>query len=234
VGYSIAIRARNRKLRKKMVKFMTKNFRMWSDVLGKGKSISSRPGLGAEGLLDYDQSKLAVGFDYASHCHGWESCLIYSITRWMAIKIGQRKSKFSKSTVKPNKFRKPVPFMVYDGYEFWPILVVKDLKEAMRLPKTARWCATDKLGVYIGPEVNRILTTYAERVFFDKKLSEAMARETGKLFKNRPTGDKEDDEWREKYEDVKVKFMRPEIDEMLPLIRKEIARLDALWEASTN
>jgi hypothetical protein len=234
VGYSIAIRARNPKLRKKMVKFMAKNFRNWSDVLGEGDSISSRPGLGVEGTLDYDRAKDAVGFDYASHCHGWESCLIYSATRWMAIKIGKTKSRFQKDAVTPNIFDKPVPFMVYDGYQAWPIIVVRDLKEAMRLPKTARWCATDKLGVYIGPEVNRILTTYAERVFFDKKLSEAMGRETGKLLKNRPTGGKEYDEWRERYEAVKVKFMKPEIDEMLPLVRKEIARLDALWEASTS
>ncbi len=55
---------------------MAENHRKWSDVIGKGESISSRPGLGAEGGLDYDHNKLAVGFDYASHCHGWESCLI--------------------------------------------------------------------------------------------------------------------------------------------------------------
>src|SRR5271169_2699144 len=96
MGYSIAVRARNQKLRKRMVAFMAKNWRPWSDVLGEGESISSRPGLGAAGELDYDHAKDAVGFDYASHCNGWESCLIYSATRWMALKIGKSKSRFGK------------------------------------------------------------------------------------------------------------------------------------------
>ncbi len=228
MGYSIAIRARNPKLRKKMVKFMAENFRKWSDVLGKGESISSRPGLGEEGSLDYDRSKDAVGFDYASHCHGWESCLIYSATRWMAIKIGKRRSKFQKDAVTPNVFDEAVPFMVYDGYQAWPILIVKDLKAAMKLPATARWCATDSLGVYIGPEVNEILTSYAEEMFFDKKTFAAFERDMKKFEHLHKTDFKA---WREKHREMKVKHMRPEIDKMLPIVRKEIERLDKLWEA---
>lgn len=228
MGYSIAIRAKNPKLRKKMVKFMAENFRKWSDILGKGESISSRPGLGDEGTLDYDRSKDAVGFDYASHCHGWESCLIYSATRWMAIKIGKRKTRFSKDSVTPNVFREPVPFMVYDGYEYWPILAVKDLKAAMKLPETARWCATDKLGVYVGPEVNTILTHYAEEMFFDEKVFAAFSKDMAKF---KDLHDKDFKAWRDKHIAMKVKHMRPEIDKMLPIVRKEIARLDKLWEA---
>lgn len=230
MGYSIAARARNQKLRVKMVEFMGKNWRKWSDVLGKGESISSRPGLEDEGgKLDYDRSKDAVGFDYASHCHGWERCFIYCEIRWVAIKIGKRKTKFSKDDVTPNVFPEPVPFMVYDGYQSWPILVVKNLKEAMKLPKGNRWCATDSLGVYIGPEANSILTTYASRIY-GTPLYAAFNKELGKLGE-RPKEPKAFEEWMERYEALKVKHMRGEIDEVLPIIRKEVARLDKLWEA---
>jgi hypothetical protein len=230
MGYSIAIRARNPKLRKKMVQFMAKNVRKWSDVLGAGESISSRPGLGEEGSLDYDRSSDAVGFDYASHCHGWEQCLIFSTTRWMALKIGKKKSRFKKDAVTPNVFDEPVPFMVYDGYESWPILVCKNLKEAMKLPETARWCATDNLGVYLDPEVNNILTSYAEEMFFDEKMHAAFQRDMEKI---KHLHDKNFEQWRDKAMKLKIKHMSPEIDRMLPVVRAEIRRLDKLWEAQT-
>lgn len=231
MGYSIAIRARNKELRKRMVAFMNKHWRKWSDVLGKGESVSARPGLGDEGSLDYDHSSDAVGFDYAAHCHGWESCLIYSQTRWMAIKIGKRKSKFSKDDVTPNVFPDPVPFMVYDGYQSWPILVVENLEEAMKLPETARWCATDKLGVYVDPEVNEVLTNYATEVFFDEAVAAALARDCAEIL---PLHATDFEAWREKHIALKLKHARPEIDKMLPLVRAEVARLDALWEAETK
>jgi hypothetical protein len=235
MGYSIAIRARNQTLRKKMVKFMAANHRKWSDVIGEGKSISSRPGLGADGELDYDHNKLAVGFDYASHCHGWESALIYSETRWMALKIGQTKTRF-KDPDKRDKyvFEEPKPFMVYDGYDEWPILVVKNLKEALKLPEKQRWCAFDKFGVYIGPEANEILISFCEGWAHDVKKSEKMSLDLAKLGK-RPSSNVDpagDAAFMVKWRAIKIKHMRPEIDEMLPKVRAEVARLDKLWEAS--
>jgi hypothetical protein len=174
-----------------------------------------------------------AGFNYASHCHGWESCHIYSLTRWMAIKVGERKTRFSKDDVEPNVFKEPVPFMVYDGYESWPILIVPSVKAAMRLPKKNRWCATDKYGVYVAPEVNHILTHFAEEAFFDPKLYEKMSKDWAKLGA-RPDYNKDRagyETWMEKREAVKVKHTRPEVDKMLPLVRAEVKRLDKLWEA---
>jgi hypothetical protein len=229
MGYSIAIRARSTKLRKQMVQFMRKNWRKWSDVLGDGDSISSRPGLGDEGALDYDNSSDAVGFDYASHCHGWESCLIYSQTRWMALKIGKKKRRFQKDAVTPNVFDEPVPFTVYDGYQAWPILVVDNLKEALKLPKTLRWCVTDQLGVYIGPEVNTILTGYSESLFFDEEVAAAFSKDLAGILPLHATNFVE---WRDKKLALQVKHAGPEIKKMLLIVRKEVARLNALWEAS--
>jgi hypothetical protein len=145
----------------------------------------------------------------------------------MALKIGRKKSTFSKDVVKPNVFKKPFPFMVYDGDQTWPIVVVKDLKEAMKLPKTLRWCAVDKLGVYIGPEVNEILTTYTQDVYADKTTFKAYAKDLAEIT---PIREKNLALWRQKFLTMKIKYMRQEIDAMLSVLRDEIERLDKLWE----
>jgi hypothetical protein len=227
VGYSIAIRARNPKLGKRMAEFMSKNFRSWSEVTGVEGGGSSHF---AGNDLSYDSDSKAVGFDYASHCHGWESCLIYSETRWMAIKVGSRKSRFSRDAVTPSTFKEPVPFMVYDGHQSWPILIVKNLKEAMALPEGCQWCSTDELGVYVGPEVNEILTSYAERAPRSKKERDAYWKDMEKIKKLHTSNF---EAWYKKYVKIRVKYARPEIAKMLPLVRAEVARLDALWSAGS-
>jgi hypothetical protein len=227
MGYSIGIRVSNPKLRKKMLAFMGEHYRKWSDVIGKGETISSG---NPTDDLSYDSSSKALGFDYASHCSGWESCFIYSMTRWMALKIGDHKSKIKREGEKTWVFPKPVPYMVYDGFESWPILVVASLKGALRLPKDKQWCAMDKCGVYIAPEVNHILTHHCSDIFgspaYDKMMK-AMAKL--KRPEHNPDDSTAYDAWMEKREAVKVKYMRPEIDRMLPKVRAEIHRLDKLW-----
>ena len=113
MGYSISIRT-NPVKKDRMLAFLGKHYRKWSDVTGVGESISSG---NPTDDLSYDSSTKSLGFDYASHCQGWEQAYIYSMTRWMAIRIGQRKTRFKQDTVNPNVFPDPVPFIVYDGFE---------------------------------------------------------------------------------------------------------------------
>src|SRR5690349_4830227 len=118
MGYSIAARVKSKDKAERMIRFVAKNYRPWSSVLGKGKSISASE---VTDDLSYDSAKTALGFDYASHLNGWERIYVYSALRWICLKIGVRKRRFKSDAVTPNIFEKAVPFMVYDGYESWPI-----------------------------------------------------------------------------------------------------------------
>ena len=227
MGYSIAIRVSSEVQRKRMIAFMGKHYRKWSDVIEEGKSISSGE---ATDDLSYDHAKKALGFDYASHLHGWERLYVYSALRWMALKVGDRKRRFDKDTVDPPLFKKPVPFMVYDGYEFWPILVCQNEREALKLPKGQRWCSVDPYGVYISEKTSESIVTACEDLFLDKKLYAAFGNEVLKTIGQAPEESEARSRWIKKNQAIRAKHCKPEIKRMLPKVRAELSRLDQLWE----
>lgn len=231
MGYSLAVKTRNPKLAKKMLSFMGEHYRDWSRVIGQGKnSYSVRP------LCDdisYGQNKGVIGFDYSA-VHGWERAYVYSLCRWIALKIGVKKSRFSKETVTPNVFEKGVPYISYDGYEHWPIFVASSEKEAKAtLPRSIWWCATDRYGLYLGEATSGALVDAAlENLIFDKDLYKKMQVDWEKLGPwPEDRSSKEYDRHLEKYKAVKRKHAKPEIRKVLPIVRAELKRLDDLWEA---
>jgi hypothetical protein len=143
MGYSIAIRARSITLRAKMLAFMTTNYQSWPALMGHpdGPCYASSP----TGDLSYDRSKLALGLDYGV-CSGWEREWAFTIIRWMALKVGSNRKTFSNGIKVPT----PTPFMVYDGYETWP-LIVGTKATAKKLSKDFQWCAVDAQGIHNGP-----------------------------------------------------------------------------------
>ena len=225
MGYSIALRVRNVTLRKKMLAFMGKHYRKWSDVIGKGKSISAG---NPTDDLSYDHAKRALGLDYASGCGGWERAYVFSVTRWMAIKVGERRYSFSKDDGTKTKFASKVPYIVYDGYESWPILIVKNVEEIEGIPESWRWCAMDKYGVYIWAKAHESVVTAALDAMLGDTVWKALSRDLAKLG-HRPDDPKKHKAWLEKHKAVKAKHAAPEIKRVMPKLRAELAMLDKLW-----
>ncbi len=128
MGYSIAIRAENDMLLKKMIQFMEENYRNPHEIFG-GEGDFSR----LSDDLSYDDDKLAYGFDYNA-CEP-ERDYIFLICRWMAIKIGQKKHW---------KELGSVPHIVYDGYEPWPVLIDTEWKD--KVPEEFEWCLVSSTG----------------------------------------------------------------------------------------
>jgi hypothetical protein len=108
MGYSLTVEAQSEKLRNLMVHFMDANYKSLGDMAGPPEK----------------RGKKQIAIEYSSCLDGEERVYVYSVIRWMALRVGALRSKFSKESVEPNMFDSPVPFMVYDSYDKWPILSV--------------------------------------------------------------------------------------------------------------
>ena len=236
MGYSIGVRARSRKLQKEMVSFLNKNYRKWSEVVGghERHAVSS-----PTDDADYDDSKLFVGFNY-SCSWGWDRFYTTVSCRWVALKIGRQRTTFSKDVVVPNAFPKPVPYITYDGYENWPVLVTTE-RGASRLPKRQRWCATDEYGLSRSPDrwKDHCITAMEECHFGDevkgiKKAMSALEKETVRTdwqaLKDR--GEITRRQWLDGIEAIRAKHMRPFMEKAFDDVRAEMKRLDSIWNKS--
>lgn len=116
MGYSVAIRCRTKKLRDEMFRFMDEHFDHPCTIMPEIDQSAIRPNekdkQNVSRKLEYDQGKIALGFDYSSWLSGPERFYLFSVIRWMALKIG-RKRHWKEFGTKPH--------YVYDGYETCPI-----------------------------------------------------------------------------------------------------------------
>jgi len=216
MGYCLTVEAQSEKLRNKMVHFMYANY----------KSLGSMAGPPEK------RGKKHIAIEYSSCLDGEERVYVYSIIRWMALKVGALRSKFSKESVEPNVFDSPVPFMEYDSYDKWPILVCASEKEAMaKWPKSLWWCCTDSLGIYLGERTSEsIVPAVTLALFTDKKRAALFEKEMQKLGPIQRDDPVKREAWLAKKHVVLAKLCRPEIRAMMKKIRTEIRRLDKLWE----
>jgi len=215
MGYNLSVEAQSAELRNKMVRFMEANYKSLGEMAGPPEARGKK--------------KIEIG--YSSCLHGEERVYVYSVIRWMALKVGALQSKFSKESVNPNVFADPAPFMTYDSYEHWPILVCASEKEAMaKWPKSLWWCCTDPLGIYLGERTSEsVVSAVTEAIFIDKKRGALFDKEMKKLG-TVPRDDKEKwEKWLAKKHAIQAKLCRPEIRAMMKKIRSEIGRLDKLW-----
>ena len=95
MGYSIAMRAENKNLQKKMIHFMKENYVLPHILFGRENDYSrltdnygSNARRGRSGL-SYDNNRMAIGFDFNA-CEP-ERDYIFAVTRWMALKVGAKK-----------------------------------------------------------------------------------------------------------------------------------------------
>jgi len=217
MGYSIGIHVRSKELQKKMLAFMEKEYRPhWKirDLRNYTDCYSSPP----QADLDYFQGKCIIGMDF--NASGFERGYVFTLVRWMALKVAKTRRVFKEPEV---TFAEPVPFMIYDGCDSWPVL----LKPLSEVPQKVRWCCVDRYGM-------KLDVTQAEDYVFelpDMKAFEKAQREACKKHginpDNWPKDEPEGVRW--KIRDTRMRLLWPQVKVVLAPMRAEMKRLDRAW-----
>ncbi len=202
MGYSITFNAKSSKLKYKMLDFLKKNYQQPSFVIY----------LDDTDHLDYGDLKLG---DKVSCYRGWEYVYVMCLIKWMALKIGARRSKFRDMS----RLSVPVSYVSFDNEEAWPIITVTNVAEARKLGKHKGF-ATDMNGCYIGPSINDILPYHCDAIIDNKYFIELAALQKANNHKS----------YFEKLNKIKLKYCRPEINKMLSQVKADIQRLEDLWQ----
>ncbi len=131
MGYSVAITARSLKARNLILSFMNKEYRPWKEL---DKTYKVQNSFGPTNDLGYNDGLLKVGFNMSA-CDP-EYTYIFTIIKWMALQVG-RKQKVTKEVRKcdPNFEWPKLPYLVYDGYETWPIIT----NDVQNVPTDYKW-----------------------------------------------------------------------------------------------
>jgi len=214
-----------------MLDFLGVNYRRWSVVCG--VDPNEWHGSAGEPTDDYSYGKTdgSIGFDYQSGMYGFERDYVYSVLRWMAIKVGDRKLELETDELdegnETHTFPEPTPYYKYDcDGHFTPILVVTEEQE-VALPKDHRHWAVDEWGVRIGAtsvehKIGSCLGAFGKHsasILAESKILGPIPREDGEAR----------DSWMALHQAIYLKYLQPEVDENITSIRQEIQRLDQLW-----
>jgi len=232
MGYSMGARARNATLKKQMLAFLDEHYRCWPQVMGEDEKhwwFNSSPPKGSPDL-SYDSAKLALGFDH-SGLHGWERFYLFTVSRWIALKVGSRKRRFSRDTIEPCVLDEPTPFMTYDSNDHWPV-IVRTVKEAAKLPKGQQWCAMSPLGLPTGPRRFHKASSAALEALLDSKELDKVFKAIGadlekSNYNSLPGGTPRIT----LHEDIRLKHLKPRVIEGFAKVRAEMRRLDQLWSS---
>ncbi|MFA6234654.1 MAG: hypothetical protein WC824_10790 [Bacteroidota bacterium] len=128
-----------------MFKFLQKNLRSWSE-LTRGTEFAINPDfdpskfLQRDGGLSYDHGKCRIGFNYHSLPPGGLNHYVWSLLRWIAVKVGRRRT-FPAALSRKGS----VPYTVYDGYEAWPVLPRPEWN-LRNTPESHHWNLVDSEG----------------------------------------------------------------------------------------
>lgn len=230
MGYTISIPIQSLELRTKFFQFMEKNFRHWSIVTG--KTPDEWRGSGGPPTDDVFERPTSIGFNYQSGMGEFERDYLYSVIRWMAIKVGDRLSEMTidETDTGPKMavtFPQPTPYYHCEPFEN-PVLVVTE-SQIPTLDKDSRQWAVDELGIRVGPTaIDHQLMSASEVMLFNEGPVLDMYHEL-KAHGRKLINPEEEEDRLEKRRAIGLKYLKPTIDENLTLIRKEIQRLDQLW-----
>jgi hypothetical protein len=116
MGHTVSVSVRSQRLKLAMHELLLDNFAPWMEVVDVAESTFSGP------LIDDDlfySGPSRLGFNYTMAV-GPEREYIFSIVRWVALKVGRRRRQF-----RPEGLRlpRPVPYWLPDGFEPWPVLL---------------------------------------------------------------------------------------------------------------
>jgi hypothetical protein len=163
---------------------------------------------------------------------GFERDYIYSMIRWMAIKVGDRRTILGVEgdlDSHTETFQEPTPFYHYDcDVPQIPVLVVTEEQEAA-LNKERRYWAVDEWGVRIGPlsvDAQFMSCLGGSSPNRDEFIEEIKALGKKPLA---ASGEEAQEAWDRLRREVSLKYLKPEIDANISIIRQEIQRLDKLW-----
>jgi hypothetical protein len=161
--------------------------------------------------------------DLPSHCQGWHREHFWAAMRWCAIVAGEARTFDSFVTYGP------LHWLLYEGHEEVPIVVLPSAREAMRMTPELRALAVDEVGVPILPSVildnvwmevfDEMSPELRERV--DDALAEARAKAAAHPLKQ---GHRRHKATRE----VKVRMGRRHVESGLDRIRDMINEMDSL------
>lgn len=204
MGYSVSVAARSPKLRSEMYAFLLERYRSWSQVLDEralddafqGPFLDENLGLPFQGC---------IGFNYDPVVSSPEREYHFVITRWMAIQIGKRRSKFRNEGL---TFSRPVSFVLY-GEDPIPVLVQSDWTE---VPEAVQPFVFDTLGMRVDPAAERELAWYClpENVF--EKVTTTLHGQKAEVVK-----------------EALIEEGLPGARATLQLIQSEVALLDVIW-----
>lgn len=230
MGYSIAIRVGSSELRLRFLKFMQESFRRWSMVCGKDPSEWQGSASDPTDDLSYGGTKTSIGFDYQSGMYGFERDYIYSVIRWMAIKVGDRKTKMlidDDEGAVVHEFSEPTPYYIYDGEKALNPILVTTEEQASTFPTSQRNWTVDEWGVRVGPTAANHRIGSCTGLFGEQAV--VMNQELKAIGENPPEDKDGEAAWWAKRQEIYLKYLGGEINENIALIRQEIQRLDKLW-----
>lgn len=187
-----------------MYEFLLERYRSWSQVLDERTLDDAFQGP----FLDEDLGlpfKGCIGFDYDPVVSSPEREYHFAITRWMAIQIGKRRSKFRNEGL---DFPKPVSFVLY-GDEPIPILVQSDWVD---VPEAVQPFVFDSLGMRVDSVSERELAWYClpENVF--EKVTTTLHGQAAEVIR-----------------EALIEEGLPGARDTIQLIRSQITLLDIVW-----
>lgn len=152
MGYSFATPCKSKKARNEMMAFLDENYRPWNEVIEPFKDELTATGPGTLGIMPqitfetrlrgpatqgaYDQGKAKIVFDYGAGFSDAERYWMYNLCYWMAQRVGRRRV-FSKMAPDCGA----VPYVVYDGYQAWPVLEKSEFGD--KVDEDNEWLVVD-------------------------------------------------------------------------------------------
>lgn len=185
-----------------MFEFLLEHFLPWPELLGE-ESLARFRGPSTDNL-EAAKGKCIIGFDYPNLIEGPEHEYVFSVVRWVAIRVGKRRRTFRFDGLELDK---PVPYYVFDGLEPSPILLEDEWEN---VPPNLLSCVHTRLGLRITPQVARELAwRFLDDEAYLKAAYPGMTQE--------------------EIRETLISTGMEDAQEVLTTIRHEIARLDALW-----
>ena len=119
MGYSLATPIKSEKAKKEMMDFLQRHYNHTLDPYARGPIDRD---------LSYDHGPCRIGFDFTMQ-HDYP----VSVCAWIALKVGKRKMYPTKQC---DKVRGPYKYIVYDGYEDWPLYITSTWRD--KLPQLVK------------------------------------------------------------------------------------------------
>lgn len=160
MGYTISTSAKSAELADRMHVFLKTHALYW-ELIVKAAGLPERFAFESaspnspEGFLlgVWREGKTTIELSYST-ISGWDRVYLFTLIRWVAIRIGRERRKFQQDfgRVQALRLKESAPYWVYDGQtdDATPILVCPNWTDAQRWGRRYRPFTTDEYGVRLG------------------------------------------------------------------------------------